>query len=247
MDNLFCNPNTCDVLLSDYGHYSAGTHRLNRGVPTSLRKDSPQVKEELKNPGEWMALASKHGLYAYAWVDSGVCNMLSNVPEHGMAHGEVWRRVKGISDQVRRSAPKVAEDYNRYMVAVDKCDQMRGTFTVQRRQRAWWKKLFNWSLEIACVNAWALYKGPMDRYQWTQELIRSLLGEDHASKKKLQPREQHWPVEMKKARCAHCYITDKVKGGNTRTISGCACCGVNLHWKCWYKYGPHKDLVQSCD
>eukprot|EP00957_Ditylum_brightwellii_P149922 11417777-Ditylum_brightwellii.AAC.1 len=86
---------------------------------------------------------------------------------------------------------------------------MRGTFTVQRRHCVWWQKLFNWSLEIACVNAWGLYTGPMGRKRWTQELIRSLLGEDHARKKKLQPREQHWPVEMTKGRCAHCYKHDK--------------------------------------
>jgi len=133
------------------------------------------------------------------------------------------------------------------MVAVDKCDQMRGTFTVQRRHCVWWQKLFNWSLEIACVNAWGLYTGPMGRKRWTQELIRSLLGEDHARKKKLQPREQHWPVEMTKGRCAHCYKHDKVRGENTRSRVGCACCGVNLHMKCWHKYGPHIDLVQSCE
>eukprot|EP00958_Prasinococcus_capsulatus_P026180 scaffold4668_cov326-Prasinococcus_capsulatus_cf.AAC.1 len=62
------------MLLSDYGHYSAGTWRVNYGVPPSLRRDSPQVKEKVKNPGDWMALASAKGLFAYAWWDSGICN-----------------------------------------------------------------------------------------------------------------------------------------------------------------------------
>eukprot|EP00958_Prasinococcus_capsulatus_P022619 scaffold3190_cov409-Prasinococcus_capsulatus_cf.AAC.20 len=200
LDDLSCTPNTCDMLLSDYGHYSAGTHRVEHGVPNSLRKDSAQVKEKLKNPGDWIALASEQGLYAYAWLDSGICNLLSNIPEHRMAHGEVWRRVvaspwvQGASDESRRDAPKVAEDYYRYMVdAVDesKCDQMRETFSLQRRSCFRWQKLFNWSLEIACANAWGLYTGPMGLEQWMEKLIRSLLGQGHASRKKLRTHRPH--------------------------------------------------------
>lgn len=44
------------------------------------------------------------------------------------------------------------------MIAVDKTDQMRRTYSTQRRSPKWWFPLFTWMLDVAAINAWALYQ-----------------------------------------------------------------------------------------
>jgi hypothetical protein len=70
------------------------------------------------------------------------------------------------------------------MLGTDKCDQMRGTYSPQRRSNKPWKALFIWTLDVSCVNAWALWKkstGPKvittaSRLEFQQRLVEELLG-----------------------------------------------------------------------
>ena len=85
----------------------------------------------------------------------------------------------------RRSVQNV--EYNLNVVGVDKCDQMRGTYSPQRRSNKPWKVIFTWTLDIACVNAWASWREypgtksveTRDRYAFQKALVEELLGISH--------------------------------------------------------------------
>jgi hypothetical protein len=74
------------------------------------------------------------------------------------------------------------------MIAVDKCDQKRGTFTTQQRSSKWWIPLFYWTLDIAAVNGYAIHQHECkaanpgktaprrDRFHWQVALVEQLLG-----------------------------------------------------------------------
>jgi Transposase IS4 len=55
--------------------------------------------------------------------------------------------------------PKAINDYNHHMKGVDQADALRAYFTCHRREnyRTWWP-LYYFLLEIACVNAYLLWK-----------------------------------------------------------------------------------------
>lgn len=53
--------------------------------------------------------------------------------------------------------PVTVIDYNKYMKAVDKCDQMIKYYPCFRKTTKWPKKLFFYLLSISCSNALILY------------------------------------------------------------------------------------------
>ena len=70
------------------------------------------------------------------------------------------------------------------MLGVDKCDQMRGSYSPQRRSSKPWKALFFWTVDIACVNAFALWQEwsgmkeikTASRLEFQRYLVEELLG-----------------------------------------------------------------------
>lgn len=56
--------------------------------------------------------------------------------------------------------PDIIAHYNRFMGGVDLCDQLRGTYNMEKayRTKFWYKKLFLGILGMAVTNAFILYK-----------------------------------------------------------------------------------------
>ena len=125
MDNLFVKPPTLDAIKAA-GQRACGTWRNNFGVPAELVNP-----DSLKNPGDFEWRCTDNNMTGYAWLDSGVCHLLSNIHDP-MEVGTVRRRQKGVRGRQSRKAPMAAVFYNINMIATDKCDQMRRTFTTQR-------------------------------------------------------------------------------------------------------------------
>lgn len=61
------------------------------------------------------------------------------------------------------------KDYNDFMHGNDRADQMRRSFSIQIRAKKWWKPLFNFIFDSACINAYLLY-----RQQYGDELTRKM-------------------------------------------------------------------------
>jgi len=55
--------------------------------------------------------------------------------------GTVRRRQK---DKILKTipCPKMVYDYNQYMGFVDKADQLRTTYTLDRKSKKWWHRIF---------------------------------------------------------------------------------------------------------
>ena len=54
--------------------------------------------------------------------------------------------------------PLVVHTYNHCMDGVDVADQLAVFYSFIRKTRKWWRKVFFWMLESACVNSYLLYR-----------------------------------------------------------------------------------------
>ena len=52
----------------------------------------------------------------------------------------------------------VIDDYNQYMLGVDKLDQLASYYSFLNKSVKWWRKVLFWMLEIAVINAYIIYK-----------------------------------------------------------------------------------------
>ena len=127
--------------------YVAGTCRSDRGFPLEIQETVLKM-----NPGEWQWRYRKN-VYAYSWVDSAHCQLLSSFhpPKH------VERRVRGQSGRVQRAAPQAFADYNAGMGGCDLGDNLRSRYSSHQRSKKWWKAILYYIIDqthIATYRTW---------------------------------------------------------------------------------------------
>mmetsp|Transcript_13890 Transcript_13890/g.56311 ORF Transcript_13890/g.56311 Transcript_13890/m.56311 type:complete len:529 (+) Transcript_13890:4546-6132(+) len=206
MDNLFTTP---DVLLElkKMDHGGAGTWR--RQVPPPFAAGGKGIGKanwgKVPERGDCIGYVSEDGLTAYLWHDSKPLNILSTI--HGPeVDCVVQRRMRGVSGRTTYQAPRAATDYNMYMLATDKFDQMRGAYNVQKRAVKPWFPLYYWILDAAAVNAWCLYQkfweqenpgmtfkddGDMQRDEFQIQLFESLAGRNTRKRPAIHRRDSY--------------------------------------------------------
>ena len=57
-----------------------------------------------------------------------------------------------------KNKPNVILQYNRYMLGVDKLDQMMCYYSFIHKSVKWWRKVFIWILELTVVNTYIIYQ-----------------------------------------------------------------------------------------
>ena len=57
-----------------------------------------------------------------------------------------------------KNKPNVIQQYNRYMLGVDKLDQMMCYYSFIHKSTKWWRKVFFWILELTVVNSYIIYQ-----------------------------------------------------------------------------------------
>ena len=175
MDNLFTSVETFEQIWHRK-HRACGTW-VPRGkvssIPTDLRAENCKDMQIGDNVGPMFA--NRAELQAWAWHDSGHVVILTNVNHGDEEVVVIGRRCgRGETDggrgtgKVARAAPKPFEDYNVKMNGTDKTDQMRVTYTVQRRCDKPWKVLFYWMMDVIAVNMFALRRDALSRVQASQ-------------------------------------------------------------------------------
>ncbi|GLV38540.1 hypothetical protein CBL_05104 [Carabus blaptoides fortunei] len=88
------------------------------------------------------------------WKDNRIVYFASNY--HGTEATTTLRTQKdGTRHEV--ACPIVVKDYNVFMGGVDKADQLRTTYGMNRKSRKWWHRLFWGFLDIAFINAYIIY------------------------------------------------------------------------------------------
>ena len=154
MDNLYGSIKTI-LTLSKVGIFSCGTFRKNKGIP-----DETEIDMSNATQGDYKFMMSKVNsnvsIVAGHWYDSSIVRFASSF--HDGTEKVVKRRRSGHATRVEIKAPDAMHDYNIFMHGNDRADQKRRSFTVQIRAKKWWKPLFNFVFDSACINAHLLYR-----------------------------------------------------------------------------------------
>lgn len=148
-DNFFSSVKLMEDLL-DSKIYACGTINVSRKNLPNFTND-----KDLKR-GEYEWYTSDSGLTAVKWRDKKSVHMLSNYHVPTIVT-EVKRKEKDGS-VLLIPCPFLLSDYNRHMNFVDKFDQMRSYYGLDRKSHKWWHRIFFFFLDTTITNAFILYK-----------------------------------------------------------------------------------------
>lgn len=165
MDNYYNSVYLSQQLLSE-GTYVCGTLRKRRGEPVEITEKAKVLKR-----GETFFM-SNGKVCIHLWHQKRVVKMISTM--HPLEMEKV--KTKNYPDGVLK--PVSVLDYNKYMGAVDKCNQMVKYYPCFRKTLKWQKKIFFYFLNICCSNALALYRKQFPKEQLTLfDFIYSIIKE----------------------------------------------------------------------
>ena len=156
----FDNFYTSVTLVKDLFQLSipaTGTAAENRrGFPDSMKKGKEWAKREHRGSMRW----ERDGVcLALQWKDNRPVTMLTST-DHANDHVHVDRNEKrgNAWQQIRVRQPKAVQNYNQYMNAVDRSDQILAKNSALRKCMRWWKTLFFHMIDIAVVNSFILFQ-----------------------------------------------------------------------------------------
>ena len=180
MDNYYTSPEVA-VALGKRDVYIRGTCRTNRlGFPAAVRFTNTEATKQGR--GQMKKVVDvRNNLVAYGWVDGNPVHFLTSAD--GSKTTEVKRRIGKKIEKIK--APIAIRNYNKYMHAVDRHDQLRETFSLSKRHgfKKYYHKLAMGLLDMAAVNAWLHYRmvnkeeceKKTARYNFMKSLAESLL------------------------------------------------------------------------
>ena len=186
MDNFFSSVALCKK-LKGFGTYSVGTLRANRKDYPEALKDKALLKK-LKR-GDYHT-ASGEEITISVWKDTKEVSFISNV--HSSRGQDTVSRKKKDGSVSKIPAPPVVKDYNANMGAIDKNDQLKKSYAIDRKSKRWWIRIFLHLLDICRVNSFIMYQlsyvkwnsGPMEdevapilnQKEFSSSLVKSLCG-----------------------------------------------------------------------
>jgi len=235
-DNWYSSP-----ILTEFLHEKdtglCGTVRKNRkGLPSldsKLQKGEVQVAHNMI----WMALK---------WQDKKEVYMISSVHELGLIN----TGKRDYKTGKYRVKPTCIVNYNKNMGGVDQIDKTLSLTETIRKTIKWYKKLFFHVLDIALVNAHALYNrnNPENRLSFPDFRLTIILKILNLEKEKRVSSQisatrligTHLPVAMeKRKRCTLCQMRKKRADSKFQ----CNTCSVTLCiTPCFYDYHTNSNL-----
>lgn len=154
-DNYFNSYNVM-VALQKKQIYACGTVQHNRKHLPSLQPD----KNLKRGDFDWQV--SDCGIVLLKWRDRRTVHLLSNFHSPNDVVSVSRREKDGTVTQV--SCPQALKDYNMRMNNVDKFDQMKKSYGIDRRSKKWWHRIFFHLLDAAVVNSYLIWKD-LDCYE----------------------------------------------------------------------------------
>lgn len=122
--------------------YTCGTVRVNRGeFPKAFKVANLDVGSS--------TYLKMNNIFAVHWKDKRDVYVLSSI--HGNQE-EIIQRKKGEINK-----PTMIQCYNMKMGGVDRCDQRLAYYSLNRKSKKWWKKVFFRLFEMAIVNSLILF------------------------------------------------------------------------------------------
>ena len=147
---------------------ACGTARYKRGIPQEFKR------AQVKRKGDKFVM-NNGTLLAVKFKDRRVFQMLSSV--HSVSKVEIGHNHHGTGRPITK--PEIVHDYNKYMGAVDRCDQMVAYSCFRRRTMKWWKKVFFHLFSLSILNVYILYKeqtqSPVLHRTFRRELVKELI------------------------------------------------------------------------
>ena len=110
---------------------------------------------------------------ALQWVDNKVVSVLTTI-DNANVKNRVTRKVKtaeGGWTAIQVPQPGAIGNYNKFMNAVDRSDQILGTQNVLRKCVRWWKTLFFHLIDMAVVNSFILFKEYQAKFSHEQPAL----------------------------------------------------------------------------
>jgi len=279
LDNYFTSiPLFSELRACNFG--AVGTTRPHKQFPSALT----ELKTRFAIKLEWNALFAVvvQDTLCLAWQDNNIVLGLSNIhtvdkaedfrekarrrPAKTSTNGRIVRKVFGDDYIKDLQIPCFIDDYNQYMGGVDLANQFREAYETHKPTlRTWWP-LFYWLIDVACINAYRLYRlsivsgRPLTHLQFRTELYCKLLS--YSEKAKLQSLRvglggkrvfnpdllhlHYWKKRPKQGTCAWCsyqlkcakLLNKGLKGTAKRSVTGCSFCDVPLcrEGECWTRY-----------
>ena len=262
MDNFYSDPHLF-LELETKKILSCGTIRSNRkGFPNDIV--ITKAMEKRMNRGDYLWRC--HGnLVAISWYDRRPVYIISTIhpPDNNGAPCSVLRRSRG-GPREEIPCPPAQLDYQDYMGGVDLADQISTSFSVIRKSKKAWKKLFYYGLEVCLLNSFIVHKSvvekPLDflhyrlaivRYLTEGQCFRKKAGRPpsrpltDADSRRLNGQYHSIAVEDKRRYCVVCAKYASIEGLSTNSISKtntvCTTCDrkplcVLAKRNCWQKW-----------
>lgn len=249
-DNYFTSTKLLEN-LREKGIYSCGTFRSDRKNLPNIMKTNNKLE---RGEHVWR---SKGSVSAIQWRDTKNVHIMTNFHDPTKIT-EVQRKLAN-GTKIFVQCPQAISDYNIYMNAVDKFDQKRNAYILDKRSKKWWLRLFYFMVDAAIVNSFIQYSSKCDitylsfRLALGRQLIaggsfrkkRSTSWQAHKLGKKSShgmisvPNEiryegnEHHPIKnVSRRRCRWCSTTKKEK----RTAYMCKLCQVPLCVECFASF-----------
>ncbi|CAG5033770.1 unnamed protein product [Parnassius apollo] len=148
-DNFFCDYTLMQYLYEN-GIYATGTVRRHRKhLPVLVKTNQKLAKGQYK----WRV---KGNVSFLVWQDTKEVLLLSNAFHPKVGKTTVLRTQKdGTKQEI--NCPLAIKEYTKRMGGVDHFDQIKSTYSVGRRSRRWWVRIFFFLLDTSITNAYLLY------------------------------------------------------------------------------------------
>lgn len=169
---------------------------------------------------------------AVTWYDNKPVSLLSTACSPIDGSKSLFINRWHMGGHIEIPASPVLLHYQEHMRGVDVHDQLRGYYSLQRRDHKWWHKIFFHILDQSFLNAWILYKKAMVS-RGTQPIshlhfyveIANILTEVPTAKPTCMP-DAHVPNPGK------LHYTMAWKGHEGRLRRVCVVCKRRRQWYC---------------
>lgn len=242
-DNYF-NSYVLQHKLKEKHILACGTVNYTRMFLPALNEDKKMKRGDF----DWR-MSDKNILYV-KWKDNRSVYFLSNMHDPNDVDTAKRREKNGSLTDI--PCPKLVKDYNSHMNFVDKFDQLKGNYFIDRRSRKWWHRIFFHFLDCCVVNAYIVHKDlpttststKMSHKDFRREIYLNLMKEPEIKKRTSEERlpstiklhklyvpplirlegKKHQAMHTTSRRCAWC----STKAKPVRTTWECDTCRVPL-------------------
>lgn len=220
--------------LKERGIYACSTINKNR-------KNFPTFKADKRmKRGEYDYFINNEGVSMVKWKDNKAVHLISNFHDPTMA---TTVRRKGKDGSVQDVAcPVMLTDYNKNMNSVDKFDQKKQCYEINRKSKKWWHRIFFHFIDACVVNSFIIYTNlnlpNLTMKDFRRQIVNYLVCETLTAAKKrkrtdspvlLQNRKPMVPLQIRQSQSAHLpKSTSRRRCGRCSTKN----CQIRTEWMC---------------